>query len=136
MLLGFRSGADVYVTDAIEVEGEIATNMRYVSMEDARDAAIGAFLERVGSDHPVGYVGTWHSHPGSSKASPTDKRTLRTEAANAPDLVVMVVLFQTRAGWYPDGFVAHHHKTMEYRRSHRLLRRDPWVTPALVVAVS
>lgn len=136
VLLGFRSGSDVFVTDAVEVPAEIATSVRYVSTEEARNVAIASFLDRVGSDHPVGYVGTWHSHPGNSKASPTDKRTLRAEAADAPDLVVMLVLFLGGERWRLDGFVAHHHKTLEYRRPHRLLRRDPWVTPASVVPIS
>ena len=136
VLLGFRSGRDVYVTDVVEVRGEVATNNRYVSTENDRNDAIASFLGRAGNEHPVGYVGTWHSHPGNTKASPIDKRTLRAEAVDAPDLVAMVVLFASGEGWCPDGYVAHHHRTMEHRRRHRFLRRDPWVTPAVVVLLT
>jgi integrative and conjugative element protein (TIGR02256 family) len=135
VLLGFRSGNDVCVTDLIEVAAAAVTHTRYASDETDRNAAIDAFLA-TSNDDRVGYVGTWHSHPGSSKASPRDRRTLRDEAAQAPDLVAMLILYRTQAGWRHHGYVGHHHKRLEHRRRYRILRHDPWVTPAAVVTVT
>lgn len=134
VLIGFRAATDVYVTHLLVVLADTATGTRYVTSADARDTALVAFLAKH-PDDTIGYVGTWHSHPGASKASRTDKRTLRTEAVDAPDLVGMLTLLKTRPGWQADGHIAHHHRTMEHRRTLRILRRDPWVTPAEIVEV-
>lgn len=134
VLIGFRADQDVYVTDAVIVPAESAAGTRYVSTAAERDAAVAQFQRR----HPdprIGYVGTWHSHPGAARASPTDKRTLRSEATEAPDLVAMLVLMNSRRGWQTDAYIGHHHRLYEYRRARRILRRDPWVTPASVVLV-
>ncbi len=134
VLIGFRAASDVYVTDALVVPADTATGTRYVSTEASRGAALARFRERHPDDR-LGYVGTWHSHLGTSRASPTDKRTLRSEAADAPDLVAMLIVMDTPCGWRTDAFIGHHHRSMEHRRMVRILRRDPWVTPAPVIAV-
>jgi proteasome lid subunit RPN8/RPN11 len=134
VLLGFRAGSDVWVTDALVVPADVATGTRYVSTETARDAAIARFQQKHPHDK-IGYVGTWHSHPGASRASPIDKRTLRSEAADAPDLVAMLIVLRSRRGWQTEAYIGHHHRTMEYRRRHRIIRRDPWITPARVISV-
>lgn len=134
VLIGFRADANVYVTDAIVVPAASATGTRYVSTAAERDAAIARFQERR-PDPRIGYVGTWHSHPEASRASPTDKRTLRSEAADAPDLVAMLILMNSRRGWQTDAYIGHHTRSYEYRRARRILRRDPWVTPASVIVI-
>ena len=134
VLVGFRAAADVYVTHTLVVQADNANRTRYVSTAEARDAALAEFRHKH-SDDTIGYVGTWHSHLGASKASPTDKRTLRAEAADAPDLVAMLIVLKTRSGWRADAYVGHHHRSMEHRRTFRILRRDPWVTPTPVIEV-
>lgn len=134
VLIGFRAGSDVYVTNALVVPADTATGTRYVSTEASRDAALARFREKHPDDR-IGYVGTWHSHLGTSKSSPTDKRTLRSEAADAPDLVAMLIVLKTRRGWRTDAYIGHHHRTMEHRRMFRILRRDPCVKPAPVIEV-
>jgi hypothetical protein len=134
VLVGFRAASDVYVTDALVVGTDTATGTRYVSTEASRNAALARFREKH-PDNRIGYVGTWHSHLGTSKASPTDKRTLRSEAADAPDLVAMLIVMKTQRGWQTDAYIGHHQRTMEHRRMFRIFRRDPWVTPAPVVEV-
>lgn len=136
VLLGFRSGSDVCITNLLEVAAAVATHTRYASEEADRNAAIEQFTAKQVRDEQIGYVGTWHCHPGASKASPRDRRTLREEAATASDLVGMLVLYRTRRGWQHDGYVGHHHKTLEHRRRHRILRHEPWVTPAEVVEIT
>ena len=136
VLLGFRAGNDVCVTDLVEVRAAAATATRYASTEADRNAAIASFQNTQPSESPIGYVGTWHSHLGTSKASPIDRRTLRTEATDAPDLIAMLLLLKTRGSWLPEGYVAHHIKMLEHRRTHRIFRREPWVTPAQVVMVT
>lgn len=134
VLIGFRAASDVYVTNALVVPSDTATGTRYVSREASRDAALSRFREKHPDDR-LGYVGTWHSHLGTSKASPTDKRTLRSEAADAPDLVAMLIVMKTRRGWRTDAYIGHHHRSMEHRRMFRILRRDPWVTPVPLIEV-
>ncbi len=134
VLIGFRAASDVYVTNALVVPADAASGTRYVSTEASRDAALARFREKHPDDR-LGYVGTWHSHLGTSKASSTDKRSLRSEAADAPDLVAMLILMETGRGWGTDAYIGHHHRSMEHRRTFRILRRDPWVTPAPVIEV-
>lgn len=134
VLIGFRAASDVYVTNALVVPADTATGTRYVSTEASRDAALARFRQKHPDDR-LGYVGTWHSHLGTFKASPTDKRTLRSEAADAPDLVAMLIVMETRRGWRTDAYIGHHHRSLEHRRMCRILRRDPWVTPAPVIEV-
>jgi hypothetical protein len=132
VLMGFRSGNDVCATHLLVVPASFATATRYASDEAARNAAINAFETGHSPDARVGYVGTWHSHLGASKASPTDRRTLRDEARHAPDLVAMLVILPARGGGGDsqlDGHIGHHEKILEYRRGHRVFRHDPWVTP-------
>lgn len=135
VLLGFRSGSDVCVTNLLEVPAAVATHTRYASDEADRNAAIEQFKATQVPDEQIGYVGTWHSHPGASKASPRDRRTLREEAATAPDLVSMLVVYRAHRRWQHDGYVGHHTKTLEHRRRYRMLRHEPWATPAEVIAV-
>lgn len=134
VLVGFRADADVYVTDAIVVPADVATRVRYVTSEANREAALATFR----AQHPhedIGYVGTWHSHLAWSRASPTDLRTLRSEAADAPDLVAMLIVTKSRRGWRSVAYIGHRERTFEHRRGHRALRNAPWSTPVEVVIV-
>jgi integrative and conjugative element protein (TIGR02256 family) len=130
VLMGFRSGDDVCVTHLLEVPAVVATTTRYACDEAARNAAIKAFQAGPSPDPRVGYVGTWHSHPGTSRTSRTDHKTLRDEALHAPDLVAMLVVLRSRSGeWRLDGHIGHHEKVLEHRRGRRVFRHAPRVTP-------
>jgi proteasome lid subunit RPN8/RPN11 len=133
VLLGFRGGDDVYVTDLLPVRATVASRTRFVSSQVDRDAAIESYQSHLPGDSVVGYVGTWHSHVADSAASGIDRRTFHAEAARAPDLVAMVILRKADESWCVDGLVGHHERRLDFRRMPRVRRRQPWVTPAQVV---
>ncbi len=62
-------------------------------------------------------------------------RTLRCEAVDSADLVAMPIVIETRRGWQTDAYIGHHHRTMEHRRTARILRCSSWVAPAPVIEV-
>lgn len=101
LLLGFRSEHDVYVVDIIEVRDPSATPTRFSLPEKRREAALSSYLEALPSDSPVGYVGTWHSHPADVGPSWRDRQTFRLDALRATDLIALMVLARRTSAWHP-----------------------------------
>jgi integrative and conjugative element protein (TIGR02256 family) len=99
LLLGFRAGTDVHVADVIEVRDPSATRTRFTLSEKKREAALARYLDGLDRDSPLGYVGTWHSHPANAGPSWTDRQTFRIETVTAPDTVAMLVIARSRDGW-------------------------------------
>ena len=107
ILIGFRSGDDVYIIDAIEVRDDRSTGSSFVLREDPREQALADYTTDA-PDSPLGYVGSWHSHPAPAEASSQDMRTLRQEAKAARDLVAMMILIRASDdGWMTQGEVGY-----------------------------
>jgi len=107
LLLGYRDGLDVHIVDAIEVGDASAGRSHYVLRHAARERALAEYLNALPPGSPVGYVGTWHSHPANVGPSWTDRQTFRHDVLRAPDTVAMVVLGRAGVGWEPHAFLPH-----------------------------
>jgi proteasome lid subunit RPN8/RPN11 len=92
---------DVYVSEVIEVRDPSATRTRFTLSEKKREAALARYLDGLVLGSPLGYVGTWHSHPANAGPSWTDRQTFRIETRAAPDTVAMLVIARSRDGWEP-----------------------------------
>lgn len=129
ILIGFRSGDDVYIVDAIEIGDDRSTGSSFVLREDPREQALADY-RRDAPDSPFGYVGSWHSHPAPAEVSRRDLRTLRQEAKAARDLVAMMVLMRASDdGWMTQAAVGY--------RQHGCARaagRPPTFRPAVMTA--
>jgi integrative and conjugative element protein (TIGR02256 family) len=95
MLLGYWSGADVVVLDVIG-PGPNATRTTRNFHPDAlwQEQELARRYTESGRRHT--YLGDWHVHPGgSTRLSPTDRRTLaliaRHAAARAPQPLLAIV---------------------------------------------
>jgi integrative and conjugative element protein (TIGR02256 family) len=118
LLLGFRSEDTVCVADIIEVRDPSATRTRFSLPEKRREVALSHYLAKLPADSPIGYVGTWHSHPADVGPSRLDKQTFRRDAVCARDLVVLMVLTRQDSGW-------RQHFLLGRRRSGRPQIRTP-----------
>lgn len=101
VLMGVRVGDDVHVEDVVTVADPSSTGIRFLLRESAREEAIRRYRAERGKDPRIGYVGSWHSHLGSSGPSLIDRRTFQRELWSARDLLGMVVLTAGRGGWRP-----------------------------------
>jgi proteasome lid subunit RPN8/RPN11 len=95
LLLGYFDAANVVVTSAIEVKDPNATTRSYAREYRRAQDALGTALSRMASE--VGYVGDWHSHPGSAFASDQDKIEL-TKAATELRLPLAMIVASVRKG--------------------------------------
>src|SRR5918994_1733126 len=70
LLLGWWDNTTVVVSHAVEVLDSEATNNSWTRREAAAQNVLDNALRDL--SHPwLGYVGDWHSHPGTLDASPT-----------------------------------------------------------------
>jgi integrative and conjugative element protein (TIGR02256 family) len=106
ILIGFRHDSDVHVVSMPTVPGAMASRHRFVMNEQEREKALSEGLGDAPEDTPLGYVGTWHTHPAPSGISWIDRRTLRKQARQSSDVVALVVLVREPSDWRPHGRVA------------------------------
>lgn len=99
MLFGARAGEDVHVVDVVQVQDAAATRRRFVLRKELREASIARYLAELPCGSPVGYVGTWHSHPADRGPSYVDRRTFRRQVRAAPDTIAMLVVASAETGW-------------------------------------
>lgn len=109
LLVGFRSGNDVHVEDVIVVADPTASRNRFVLREGRREKALQRYRRSIPEGSPLGYVGTWHSHPADVGPSWVDRRTFRQELLSAPDSIAMVVLARCGPDWRPVALVGRPH---------------------------
>jgi proteasome lid subunit RPN8/RPN11 len=134
ILLGVRVGRDVYVADVVEVADDQSTGSRFVLREAAREEALARYRSDVPPDCPVGYVGSWHSHPALAAGSSRDTRTLRQEAKTVQDLVAMLILMRAPAGaWLAEGAVGYRKRVIAHRSGGRPAWRPLVATAGVIV---
>lgn len=105
VLIGYRSGSDVHVRDVLVIPDERSTRTRYVLREEPREKRLGEYLAALPTGSPLGYVGTWHSHPARLGPSFVDKQTFRRQVWSARGLIALVVLAADGSEWVPYGLL-------------------------------
>lgn len=107
ILLGWRSPAGIVVIAMAEVPDPDAGPTNYRLRVDAANEVLAGHLATLPLDSPVGYVGSWHSHPGRARLSPVDLRTLHQDHESQGGPVAMLVLHRPPAWrqdwWSSDG---------------------------------
>jgi len=91
ILLGYRDGAGIVVTDAVEIIDASASPAAYRRRRRVAQEALDTALTRE-HDALVGYVGEWHSHLGRQPASRQDRLELADLARLAGDSVALLVI--------------------------------------------
>lgn len=99
ILLGWYQLDDIHVADAIVVPDPSATATSYRRGRVEGNEVLAAYMMDHPEDTPVGYVGEWHSHPGSAGPSPLDMLSFLniTQSANQP--LAQVVMTLQHDGW-------------------------------------
>lgn len=106
ILVGYRHESDVHVVSMPTVPGAMASRHRFVMTEEERETALAVALGDAPQESPLGYVGTWHTHPAPSGISWIDRRTLRKQARQSSDAIALVVLVWNQLEWHPHGRVS------------------------------
>jgi integrative and conjugative element protein (TIGR02256 family) len=116
ILVGHHEDHAIVVTHALVIPAASATSTRYT--RDAKEAnrTLDRMISAREPGDPAGYVGEWHSHPGSSGISSTDAQSLREVAGALDTPIALIVVFPTRAG-RTDGAIAA--RTRSGRVAHR-----------------
>ena len=91
ILIGYRHGNDIAVDDILEVPDATAGRTNYLRRENPARQALSEYLERIGSDDVIGYVGEWHTHPAPLPPSPTDQHAMRAMTRKNRNSVALVV---------------------------------------------
>lgn len=91
LVVGYRIGADVVVTDTIAVPDRAATRFSYVRREVVAREALDTYLLSLEPGSIQGYVGEWHTHAGPFPPSETDRRAMRAMVRSSPLPVVLLV---------------------------------------------
>lgn len=99
VLFGAREGDDVHVVEVVQVQDPAATRRRFVLHRELREATIARYLAELPCGSPVGYVGTWHSHPADKGPSFVDRRTFRRQVREAPDTIAMLIVASADGEW-------------------------------------
>lgn len=74
LLIGVYADGQPWVTQVVELPSAEMGRNRYRISSGATTLAVGAARE---SDHRLGYLGDWHSHPQDAPPSPRDLASLR-----------------------------------------------------------
>lgn len=119
ILAGFRSGETIVVTRALLVGDPRSTHVTY-ELDRERAKAVLDDL-RVDAPPVVGFVGDWHTHPRDVPPSALDLESLARSAADATDLVALLVLPYT--GTRPEP--VHARVAIAGPRRHLRRRRPP-----------
>lgn len=99
IVLGYRDGDEIVVTEMLEVTDVRATGSAYHRNHSDAEGVLAAARCNQAPDSPVGYVGEWHSHPLPAHASATDKRELDRIGSRAKGPVVLIVLVRHPDEW-------------------------------------
>lgn len=91
ILVGYRQGKLIIVTDALDVESTTPSRARYVRDDVTANAVLSSFLEDRAEEDPVGYVGEWHSHPEPVGPSPMDHNAVRSIAKTKDFPIALLV---------------------------------------------
>lgn len=91
VLVGYRQGNDLVVTDAVAISSTDATPMRYVRDDIEANTWLTTYLANRDPADPVGYIGEWHSHPLPSAPSSIDLRSIRTTARTTSGPIALIV---------------------------------------------
>lgn len=117
-LIGWREGGSVSVMDFIEIPSGRPERARYELSITDLNVALTAYLAQA-TDTRLGYVGSWHSHPGAVGPSFIDKHTFwKTARAHSGPLAFLVAATDGRSTVF--------HTTWAGLRNgrHRLIRQE------------
>lgn len=98
ILVGHHEDDSIVVTHALVIPAASSTSTRYT--RDAKEAnrALEQMIHAREPGDPAGYVGEWHSHPGSSGISSIDTQSIREVASALDNPIALIVVFPTRGG--------------------------------------
>lgn len=121
ILVGWLEGDSVSVVDVLQVPRPLPERNRYVLDAQQANKALESYLATA-DDKNLGYVGTWHTHPGLVPPSPRDLMTFRRIAKHLkiPLAFVVAATDGHRARFYPVWAGAH--------GRHPRLLRQPTIT--------
>lgn len=91
ILLGYREGGDIVVTNLIVVPYLSATSRRYTRDDVEANALLENWFTSHTEDPLTGYVGEWHSHTGPGAASGLDLNSARATARKAKAAIALAV---------------------------------------------
>lgn len=98
ILVGHLEDDALVITHALVIRAVYATKTRYTRDAVEANRALEQMISTREQGDPAGYVGEWHSHPGSSGISSVDTRSIREVAGALKNPVALVVVFPTRGG--------------------------------------
>ena len=113
VLLGWRNGAGVCVSEFIEVPDLRSTRSSYLRSHAAATQRLQDLLGGLPEGSPEGYVGEWHTHLAPHGPSRTDRSHLKKISRIRRDGVALIVLAHDPAsdGWEPRGLCGRSGKT-------------------------
>jgi integrative and conjugative element protein (TIGR02256 family) len=91
LLLGWWDGQKIVIKDVVEVVDPKATHTSWIRYENSSQTTLDHVIERT-SDPKLGYVGEWHSHPMSRRASPIDIDSLKKASIQYRNPLVLAVI--------------------------------------------
>ncbi len=91
VLVGYRQGDDLVVSDAVAISSAKATPSRYVRDDVEANSWLATYLANREPTDPVGYIGEWHSHPLPSAPSNIDLRSIRATAKTTSGPIALIV---------------------------------------------
>jgi hypothetical protein len=108
ILIGYRESNTVKVNMFVEVPDEKAGRYSYIRRHATAEAALGEVLRSKPALSPMGYVGEWHTHPGSVGASRQDLQEVSLVAKHALGVIAFIVLTfdMTLNTWVPQAWAA------------------------------
>ena len=95
ILVGHHEDDAIVVTHALVIRALYATRTRYTRDAVEANRALQQMMGTREQGDPAGYVGEWHSHPGSSGISSVDTRSIREVAGALDNPVALIVVFPT-----------------------------------------
>ncbi len=95
ILIGARTTHALLITDIIEIPTKNPHPTHYTLSTDAANNALTSYLNGLPVVLLMGYIGSWHSHPGSSRPSGPDTASLRNDARFQQDTVALIVISST-----------------------------------------
>ncbi|MCC6266812.1 MAG: SAVED domain-containing protein [Dehalococcoidia bacterium] len=104
ILLGYRSGKEIVVTDLLVVPNPSATPQRYTRDDVRANELLIEWFAGHPEDPLTGYVGEWHSHTGIGPASGLDLKSAAATARRARGPIALLVCAPKPLLWL-DAFV-------------------------------
>ena len=113
VLLGWRHGTGVCVSEFIEVPDHRSTRSSYLRSDTAATQRLQDILGGLPEGSPEGYVGEWHTHLAPQGPSRTDRSHLKKISRIRRDGVALIVLAHDPATdvWEPRGLCGRSGKT-------------------------